>query len=107
MRIPYCPHCQYDLTGLPPRGTCPECGQTYDAWRKHGPEPRGESSTQRGARLVRAVIAGILAAIGLLLICLGAYMRYWHDYSNAFAVGGMIGLAFLLGAAIVYVGRNE
>lgn len=27
--IPACPHCRYELKGLPLRGTCPECGGTY------------------------------------------------------------------------------
>jgi len=26
----YCAHCGYQLTGLPQRGACPECGQEYD-----------------------------------------------------------------------------
>jgi uncharacterized paraquat-inducible protein A len=26
---PYCHECAYDLTGLPPEGTCPECGTEY------------------------------------------------------------------------------
>jgi hypothetical protein len=25
-----CMHCGYDMTGLAPRGTCPECGNGYD-----------------------------------------------------------------------------
>jgi hypothetical protein len=25
-----CPWCRYTLSGLPPRGVCPECGETYD-----------------------------------------------------------------------------
>src|SRR5690242_21157814 len=25
-----CPRCDYDLRGLPPEGTCPECGRPYD-----------------------------------------------------------------------------
>jgi predicted amidophosphoribosyltransferase len=25
----FCPHCQYDLTGLDPSGICPECGRRF------------------------------------------------------------------------------
>ncbi len=36
----FCPRCLYDLTGLPPRGVCPECGRAFSpeilaaAWLK-------------------------------------------------------------------------
>ena len=28
---PHCPGCAFELKGLPPQGTCPECGCGYDA----------------------------------------------------------------------------
>lgn len=30
---PVCSNCRYDLTGLPQRGRCPECGSRYDLAR--------------------------------------------------------------------------
>ena len=30
LRLTVCPRCSYALTGLPPAGTCPECGRAYD-----------------------------------------------------------------------------
>lgn len=30
LRLTHCPGCGYQLEGLPPAGTCPECGRGYD-----------------------------------------------------------------------------
>lgn len=51
-RFRLCTHCAYDVSSLPPTGTCPECGRPYDAprdvevWAKQGapytePRPHG------------------------------------------------------------------
>lgn len=51
-RFRLCTHCAYDLSTLDPTGTCPECGETYDAvadvqlWSRQGapytePRPAG------------------------------------------------------------------
>lgn len=32
---PWCWECRYDLSGLPERGCCPECGSRYDAALYH------------------------------------------------------------------------
>jgi hypothetical protein len=52
-----CTHCGYDLTGLAPKGACPECGKSFEAdrdaeaWRRvgfalpEGPDPSPSEAT--------------------------------------------------------------
>jgi hypothetical protein len=68
-----CPECEYALTGLPPRGRCPECGREYDqsiivlrGWAS------GELATGLGGRRRDAV------PLAVSLIVLISIMASYH-----------------------------
>jgi hypothetical protein len=57
---PHCVKCGYNLTGLPDRGRCPECGNSFDAARRE-PEP------QKPALLISFLGPPTLIGVGTLL----------------------------------------
>lgn len=62
-----CHQCGYDLTGLPRRGVCPECGRRYDtAVRSHG-HARHEPFLLRHIKPI-----GLGAFALFILVCGGA-----------------------------------
>lgn len=67
----YCGKCGYDLSGLPVRGSCPECGQRYDTQARVGIQ-RTSRRQQKADRLLRRIrtIACFLAA-GVVMGCAG------------------------------------
>jgi len=73
--IPTCPSCQYELKGLPLRGRCPECGDTYSL-SLPGLEPGRLPPTSRFQRYGYAqslanrsiLIAAIVTGVSLLII---------------------------------------
>lgn len=63
-----CHHCDYDLIGLPDKGTCPECGQFYD---KHSLYRAAQS---REPAFVRHLKWGLLAAFTLMVLICGGVL---------------------------------
>ena len=101
-----CSKCGYDLAGLSMRGQCPECGSRYDLHSRMG-VGRGPSSSTRGARLIRQIVAIGLTVLALGVLSLGFYIKYTYQRENAAGVGLIIGIMLLLGAGIAYLGMPD
>ena len=70
--LPLCSRCKYDLTGLPSRGFCPECGQRYDIELDVGLR-RSMSAEERGDWIMRRLrMLLLLAAAVVIMVCAGA-----------------------------------
>lgn len=73
--VPTCPSCQHELKGLPLRGRCPECGDTYSL-SLPGLEPGRLPPTSRfqrhgyeqGLANRTILLAGLITAASLLII---------------------------------------
>ena len=91
----HCPHCRYDLTGLPRNHRCPECGQPYD-------ETMLELRTGIHRRLRIAVAVVLLALIpgwGIGIACFSSAGSAGSDFLVWFLWA--CGLAVVLVNAVV------
>ena len=86
MRDAHCAHCGYDLVGLPPSSSCPECGRPYDKATRRNVSETGAvaSEQQRGRRGFAAKMIG--AAVGALGLA-GAWAAFSDDPLRPLAVG--------------------
>ncbi len=100
---PICGKCGYDLTGLPLRGGCPECGNTYDQDRDIGmghamtPEDRG----QRIALWLK-VIGLVVCAMGVMS-CSGLLSMLATNPKKPLMTGGAISILLLVIALGIFV----
>lgn len=63
-----CHHCNYDLTGSPSKGHCPECGEAYDKHSVYRAARANEPVLARHIGWISlAVFAGIISICGGLL----------------------------------------
>ena len=95
-----CHHCGYDLTGLPTRGACPECGKVYDTQSVYRQRDRPEHPLLRhikpialGAMALMILMCGGLLSLaaqdrlGMIVATLviaalpafGAFVYWWSD----------------------------
>ena len=75
---PQCSECEYDLTGLPRSGKCPECGNYYDMQFKFGlvgmrtKQEKMDQLLRRVRTIVFVIVAAGCATLGLLLSFVGS-----------------------------------
>jgi hypothetical protein len=86
LRLSHCPGCGYALDGLPPEGTCPECGGPYDqsAVVLHG-FGAGQHSNLATARPGMALVVGLLC-VGYVWWGVHDWLRGGRDTSTLFWV---------------------
>ena len=65
-----CHHCDYELVGLPNRGTCPECGETYDKQSLY------RSAKTKEPAFVRHIKSLTLAAFTVMVLVCGGLLSF-------------------------------
>jgi len=69
---PVCPHCGYELVGLPRRGHCPECGKYYDQLASpRAAERAAEARRVFWLRRTRTIFVALIALS--FLMCSGYF----------------------------------
>ncbi len=100
VREPLCPTCGYNLTGLPTRGICPECGRSFDlallSVRRRKPWLGWCSLALPPATIIAVevvaaffgqvgsmIASGLLAFIGLIWPCvLAVRLANWRHHTR-------------------------
>ena len=73
-RPPTCGQCRYPLAGLPPKGSCPECGNAYNIPERKGLDSFATRQQRMDRRLAVArtvtlfILAALVFSLGLCLI---------------------------------------
>ena len=86
---PTCHHCDYDLMGLPDKGTCPECGEIYDKHSSFRAARSGQSAVDRHIKWIA------LAVFTVVVVLIGATIaiatKNWGAVALALVIAGVSG----------------
>ena len=104
-----CSACGYDLSGLPPRGRCPECGQAFNMLTGEGvadARARGKAarSLDFAARL-RTLTFAFFAVATLAAGGVGALFAA-NPY-RPLALAAVVGAVFVMAAVTSYLYEND
>lgn len=96
--VDQCGKCGYDMTGLPARGTCPECGNAYDTQTRKGmaDDPTTPRARAWYARHARTIVIVAMAAFSFT--CCAGIAPIASNAERATATGTFIALMLMLAA---------
>jgi hypothetical protein len=102
-----CSACKYDMTGLPPVGRCPECGNVYSMVSGEGLRDLPTEQDLRDSLLRRTRTAVLAAATVTVLICSGLFTQVVARPWMAVGMGIFAALILALGTAISHLDERE
>lgn len=100
-----CQRCDYDLTGAPARGQCPECGNRFDVESGQGVVRHNAAlqSHQRGDRVIYWVKVGSLLTGAAVCVGLGLWRATASpNPAGALLVAGLLGATFAFAAGVTW-----
>ncbi len=100
-----CGKCGYDLTGLSPRGHCPECGNLFDRGRGLGIK-HTLTAEERGDRLMKLIRTIALALATLVVIALTSVL-YAAGFPKVLGIGLVTIVILGLAAATSYISYRQ
>ena len=95
-----CVSCGYDLTGLDPRGRCPECGQDYDVSSGTGLTSHFSARYARTSFILARIRTVVLGVLTLLVLAAGLLATMWMQSGSRPLVVSMV-FAGVLGMAAI------
>lgn len=101
----HCAKCDYELTGLPQRGKCPECGHKYSLVTGMGTMEAIDPVDRMISRARRALTLG-LAGLGVLLLLVGMGLAL-TGHPQWLWVGGFLFVLLMCGAWYSYLSERS
>ncbi|QQE12953.1 hypothetical protein JD969_05700 [Planctomycetota bacterium] len=102
-----CTKCQYEFTGLPERGKCPECGNYYDKSTGKGVGSEYRSKAQKFDRFMVRLRTIFLASIAVIILLIGMIISMNSDAAGIpIFVSGLIAFVFILAAILSYLNEK-
>ncbi len=96
MHPAHCHHCNYDLTGLPAQGRCPECGKPFNTQSYYRQQHRSDHPLMRYLRSI------VLAGIALAIVLFGSLLSIAADHPLRAVVITLVIAAVPAFGALVY-----
>jgi hypothetical protein len=95
-----CRACGYELNGLGPQGSCPECGAAYDIETVEGVSGGVMDKHLRGQWMVKLCQALGLAFTAVVLLAAGVLLSWLKGNHAALIFLGSVSVIFLVSAAV-------
>lgn len=102
----HCEECEYDLTGLPEVGRCPECGRRYNTRSGFGVQIGDTAPVNANWFALHQRTLMLVAAALLLSCCAGRFSGRISSGGTAISISGALAILLLLGAVVSYLFEN-
>ncbi len=98
----YCPNCNYDLTGLPVVGDCPECGTQYSSWSESEGSRSVPVPTEKQPWLARHARSILLVIAAVPVLACSGVLSFIVKNDYVMGVGLLLCFLMVLAAVIAY-----
>ena len=103
----HCSNCGYDLSGLPDKSRCPECGQSFDVKSREGVVDHRYSQRRAELILRRVRTISLCVAAALVVTCAGLVSLTKKSPTKALMVGAVLAVVCVLAAATSYMYEKD